>query len=75
MEFGSFLGSWGKHCAWTDSLVLGWIWYLVWCPRFAAGRRRMPRERIAKHLSERAPTGAGHHVNIHDNVHHKLCYK
>ena len=27
-----------------------------------AGRRRMPRERIAEHLSERAPTAAGIHV-------------
>ena len=30
-----------------------------------AGRRRMPGERIAQHLSERAPTDAGHHVYIH----------
>ena len=29
----------------------------------SAGRRRMPRERIAKHLSERAPTDAGNHAN------------
>ena len=28
-----------------------------------AGRRRMPRERIAKHLSERAPTDDGFHGN------------
>ena len=27
--------------------------------RVVAGRRRMPRERIAEHLSERAPTAAG----------------
>ena len=31
--------------------------------RFVAGQRRMPRERIAQHLSERAPTDAGSHVN------------
>ena len=33
-----------------------------WCrsaSRVVAGRRRMPSERIAKHLSERAPTSAG----------------
>lgn len=31
--------------------------------RFVAGQRLMPRERIAQHLSERAPTDAGSHVN------------
>ena len=32
-----------------------------------AGRRRMPGERIAEHLSERAPTDAGNH-DKHDYI-------
>ena len=40
-----------------------------------AGRRRMSGKRIVKHLSERAPTDAGNHANIHANVRHKLYYK
>ena len=35
----------------------------------------MSGKRIAKHLSERAPTDAGDHANIHANVRHKLYYK
>ena len=38
------------------------MWTARSASRFVAGRRRMPRERIAEHLSERAPTAAGIHV-------------
>ena len=38
------------------------MWTARSASRFVAGRGRMPRERIAEHLSERAPTAAGIHV-------------
>ena len=33
----------------------------------------MPRERIAKHLSERAPTAGSIHVNIHSHFLYKTA--
>ena len=50
-----------------QSVTAETLTFIMWtarsASRFVAGRGRMPRERIAEHLSERALTAAGIHVS------------
>ena len=65
----------GKNQIFTRQVVRNWRgrgcratpWYSVLENVSQAGRRRMPNERIAEHLSERAPTDAGNQ-DKHDYI-------